>query len=154
MASPLSVLSLRPGRQIPPIRETSLHSQRCQRTGRTTWRTEPDPLPHRGQEHRPPQRTLHRRRKEILPRKSFRPGGSGENRIIVHINPHHAYKHWKVSCMMGTCFIYLYNANHTEQSKLDYLFKILPCFIRPCFYHPYLPHVLYHRLFQVVLLTS
>ena len=58
-------------------------SQRCQRTGRTTRRTEPDPLPHRGQEHRPPQRTLHRRRKEILPRKSLRPGGSGENRIII-----------------------------------------------------------------------
>ena len=42
-----------------------------------------DALPHRGQEHRPPQRTLHRRRKEILPRKSLRPGGSGENRIII-----------------------------------------------------------------------
>ena len=65
------------------IRETSLHSQRRQRTGRAARRTEPDPLPHRGQEHRPPQRTLHRRRKEILPRKSLRPGGSGENRIII-----------------------------------------------------------------------
>ena len=48
-------------------------------------------------------------------------------------------------------YIYQIKAN---QSKLDYLFKILPCFIRSCFYHPYLPHVSYRRWFQVALLTS